>query len=410
MFGKIKDKLKNVFKSSENVIEETEENLENKDRTELNEIEKIENEMLKETKNKDKEKGKIEFSEDEINENKKKIETEIKKEEIESKIIEKEIEKTEKTNNQKIEKTKIYENDEKKSKSFFSKTFDKLKEKKINEEDFEKIWVEFEIFLLEINIAFEIVVKIKEDLENEIIGKSFNRFKLAEKIREILIKNVEEILEKREENLLEKINNLEKPIKIIVLGVNGTGKTTTIAKLVKFFQEQKLKTIVAAADTYRAAALEQLEEHSKKLNFKLIKHKNGSDPAAVAFDAIESAKAKGIDIVLIDTAGRMPNNANLMMELQKVKKVSKADLVLFIGDSIAGNDLLEQIELFDKGINIDGLILTKIDTDERPGSVVSAAYSIEKPIYFLGNGQNYEDLIEFNAKNIAEKLFSIEEE
>ena len=194
----------------------------------------------------------------------------------------------------------------------------------------------------------------------------------------------------------------------MILGVNGTGKTTTIAKIVNLFQKKELSVVVAAADTFRAAAVEQLDEHSKKLNFKLIKHKGGSDPAAVAFDAIEHAEAKKLNVVLIDTAGRMPNNSNLMIELQKIKRVSKSNLAIFVGDSISGNDLIDQINLFDKGVEIDGVMLTKVDTDEKPGSIVTTAYSIDKPIFYLGIGQRYNDLLKFNAKEIAHKLFSID--
>ena len=146
------------------------------------------------------------------------------------------------------------------------------------------------------------------------------------------------------------------------------------------------------------------------MDFKLITHKGGSDPAAVSYDAIEHAKAKNIDVVLIDTAGRMPNNSNLMMELQKVKRVSDSQMAVFVGDSISGNDLIDQIDLFNKGVEIDGAILTKVDTDERPGSIVTTAYAIEKPIYFLGHGQTYDDLSIFNGKEIATRLFDVNED
>jgi fused signal recognition particle receptor len=297
-----------------------------------------------------------------------------------------------------------------KKEGILSRTFGGLVKKTISEDNFEKIWVELEIFLLEINIAFEIVDKIKENMQSSLIGNKFDRFSLNRKIRAILEEEVENVLKDREAKFLEKLSEYEKPAKILILGVNGTGKTTSIAKIVHYLQKNNLKTVVAAADTFRAAAVEQLEEHSQKLNFKLIKHKGGSDPAAVAYDAIEHAKAKELDVVLIDTAGRMPNNSNLIMELQKVKKVSKTDFVIFIGDSISGNDLIEQINLFDQALGIDGVILTKVDTDERPGSIVTTAYSIEKPIYFLGCGQTYDDLVEFNSKEIAQKLFDIEDE
>jgi fused signal recognition particle receptor len=303
---------------------------------------------------------------------------------------------------------RIEQEETKENESFLSKTFTKLKAKKITDEDFEKIWIELEIFLLEINIAYEIVQKIEEKLKEELVDNSFNRFKLTEKIKEVLASEVEIVLKDREGDFLNRIKEIkekESLVKIIILGVNGTGKTTTIAKIVNYFQKNNLKTVVAAADTFRAAAIEQLEEHSKKLDFKLIRHKGGSDPAAVAYDAIEHAKSKNLDVVLIDTAGRMPNNSNLMVELQKIKRISEAQLTIFIGDSISGNDLIDQIELFDKAMEIDGVILTKVDTDERPGSIVTTAYSIEKPIFFLGAGQTYEDLIKFDAKEIAKKLF-----
>jgi fused signal recognition particle receptor len=289
--------------------------------------------------------------------------------------------------------------------------FSKLKAKTISSDDFDNIWVELQIFLLEINIAFEIVEKVGIKLKAELIGKSFNRFKLSEKIREVLESEVEEVLKIHEANFLDKLNSFSsgEPIKILVLGVNGTGKTTTIAKIVKYLQDNNKSVVVAAADTFRAAAVEQLEEHSKALNFKLIMHKGGSDPAAVAFDAIEHAKAKKIDVVLIDTAGRMPNNSNLMIELEKVKRVSKSDMAIFVGDSVSGNDLIDQINLFNQGVEVDGTILTKVDTDEKPGSVVTIAYSIDKPIYFLGVGQGYDDLIVFDSKEIAKKLFEIED-
>ena len=351
--------------------------------------------MLEDVSEKEKEaiKEHKELDKKDIEKNKENLEKQIKKEEIlEEQVI-----------------ADIDKKNEEESEGFFSKTFKKLKSKKITLDDFEKIWIELEIFLLEINIAYEIVQKIEHKLKKELIDNSFDRFKLSEKIREVLSSEVEKVLIDRQADLIEEINKIkenDKPVKIMILGVNGTGKTTSIAKIVNLFQKNNLSVVVAAADTFRAAATEQLEEHSKKLNFKLIVHKGGSDPAAVAFDAIEHAKAKNLDVVLIDTAGRMPNNSNLMMELSKIKRVSKAQLSLFIGDSISGNDLIDQIDLFDKGIGITGVILTKVDTDERPGSIVTTAYSVEKPIYYLGNGQTYDDLIKFDAKEIAKQLFN----
>ncbi len=363
-----------------------------KDEEEEQEIEQIEEDLLEGVDEKEKEKIK----------KGKEIPKEIKEEK--TKEIEKQIEKEEEQ-----EKEEIKEVEEE---GFFKKTFSKLKAKKLTTEDFEKIWLELEIFLLEINIAYEIVEKIEIHLRESLIDNSFDRFALSEKIREVMVEEVSKVLEKREDDLLSKIKEINQKgevAKILILGVNGTGKTTSIAKIVKLFQKNNLSLVVAAADTFRAAAVEQLEEHSIKAGFKLIQHKGGSDPAAVAYDAIEHAKAKNLNVVMIDTAGRMPNNPNLMKELEKIERVSKSDINLFIGDSISGNDLIDQIELFDKVVGIDGMILTKTDTDERPGSVVTAAYSIEKPIYYLGTGQGYDDLVKFEGKLIAEKLFEIED-
>jgi fused signal recognition particle receptor len=295
-----------------------------------------------------------------------------------------------------------------KKKKFFPKLKLNVSQKEITKDVFDNIWAELELFLLEINVAFEISQKIGEELKKKIIGKSFSRFSLFEKIKEVMIEETIKVLKIREKNFLDVIKKIKEKngiVKIIFLGVNGTGKTTTIAKIINLIKNNNFSCVVSASDTFRAAGIDQLEEHCKKLNTKIIKHKFGSDPGAVAYDSIEHAKAKKIDIVLIDTAGRMPNNKNLMEELKKIKKVSDSDLNIFIGDSNSNNDLIEQINLFNKIVEIDGIILTKVDTDEKPGSIISASYIIEKPIFFLGTGQNYEDLIEFNATKISSKLF-----
>lgn len=404
-----------------------------KDKDEEKEIEEVQEDMLEGVTDDEKDaiKEKKDLDKNSVEDNKKHLDEEIekenkleketfsdiesieeKKEEIKSREVKVE-EITEPKKELDIEDSKkdIVEEEPVKKEGFFSKTFSKLKSKKIDEDDFMKIWVELEMFLLEINIAYDIVDKIESKLREALIGNSFDRFNISKKIREVLESEVQLVLKDREADFLGRVKEIKdsgEVVKIMMLGVNGTGKTTTIAKIVHYLRKNNLSCVVAAGDTFRAAAVEQLEEHSKKLDFKLIKHKGGSDPSAVAFDAIEHAKAKGVDVVLIDTAGRMPNNSNLMLELQKIKRVSKSQMAVFIGDSISGNDLIEQIELFDKGIGIDGAILTKVDTDEKPGSVVTTAYSIEKPIYFLGSGQTYDDLIVFDSKYIATKLFEVE--
>jgi fused signal recognition particle receptor len=410
MFGKIRGKLKSVFSKSEEEIFE-EEKLEDENQEELDSSqETTQKELIDEKQEINKEKKENKPKTSAKKKQSKKQEENLKEKTIEEESLDDENEDLEEEPDE-ISQDETDEKSEKKG--FFSKTFGKLTSKKLNEDDFEKIWLELEIFLLEINIAYEIVQKIEESLRESIIGKNFDRFSLAKKIREVLIDEVNKVLQTREADFLDEIKKIRKSdeaVRIIVLGVNGTGKTTTIAKLVKYLEDNNLKSVVAASDTFRAAAIEQLEEHSKKLGFKLIKHKGGSDPAAVSYDAIEHAKAKNLDVVIIDTAGRMPNNSNLMQELSKIERVSKAHMNIFVGDSVSGNDLIEQINLFDKVMGINGIILTKTDTDERPGSIVTAAYSLEKPIYFLGIGQTYDDLIKFDSKLIAQKLFEIEEE
>lgn len=191
---------------------------------------------------------------------------------------------------------------------------------------------------------------------------------------------------------------------IVFFGINGSGKTTTIAKFAHLLQQNKLSCVMAAADTFRAAAIDQLEEHASKLKIELIKHDYGADPAAVAFDAVKHAKAKKIDVVLVDTAGRMHSNTGLVDEMKKIIRVVKPDLKLFIGESITGNDCIEQAKTFDAAIGIDGIILSKADIDDKGGAAVSVSYVTKKPIFYLGTGQNYSDLKEFDKETITKNI------
>ena len=206
--------------------------------------------------------------------------------------------------------------------------------------------------------------------------------------------------EEEKEEFLSRVKT-KKPFVILVIGVNGAGKTTTIAKLCKFFLLNGFKPVIAAGDTFRAASIEQLEIHAKRLNVPVIKHTYGADPAAVAFDAIKHANSAKEDVVLIDTAGRSDINKNLIEELKKVKRISKPDMTIFVGDSLTGNDVVKQAEIFDKEIGIDMNILSKADVDKKGGAVLSISYVTKKPILFLGTGQNYEDLLPFDKEKTA---------
>lgn len=260
--------------------------------------------------------------------------------------------------------------------------------------------------LLEGDVALEVAEKITESVKKELVGKKVKRSTDIDKYTRNALKNaILEIL-KTDSNVEDLLKIKKKPFVILFVGVNGTGKTTTIAKLAKYFMEKGLVPVIAAADTFRAGAIEQITKHGEKLGVKVIKHKKGSDPAAVAYDAVNHAKSKNKDVVLIDTAGRMQTNMNLMEEMAKIKRVVNPDFIIFVGDALTGNDAVEQAKMFDEKIGIDGVILTKADADTRGGAAISISYVIGKPILFLGIGQNYDDLIEFKPEWVVKQLFT----
>ncbi|MBW2999693.1 signal recognition particle-docking protein FtsY, partial [Candidatus Woesearchaeota archaeon] len=222
-------------------------------------------------------------------------------------------------------------------------------------------------------------------------------------IEETLKKSISELFETEKMDLLGNVQK-KKPYVIAFVGVNGSGKTTTIAKMAKLFQNNNMKCVLAAADTFRAAAIQQLEEHANNLGVKIIKYDYGADPAAVAFEAVKYAQSKGLDVVLIDTAGRQHSNINLMEEMEKIMRIAKPDMKIFIGESITGNDCVEQAKSFNEAVGIDAIILSKADVDEKGGAAISISYVTKKPIIYLGTGQSYEDLQEFDKAVILRSL------
>ncbi|GAF74902.1 unnamed protein product, partial [marine sediment metagenome] len=196
----------------------------------------------------------------------------------------------------------------------------------------------------------------------------------------------------------------KQPFVFVFFGINGTGKTTTIAKVANFLLKNNISCVLAASDTFRAASIEQLEHHASKLKIKIIKHDYGADPAAVAFDAIKYAKAHRINTVLIDTAGRMHTQENLLKEMGKICRVTDPDLKIFVAESIAGNDAIQQARSFNDSVGIDGSILTKADIDEKGGTAISISYVTKRPILFLGTGQNYEDIEIFDKEKFIQEL------
>ena len=222
-------------------------------------------------------------------------------------------------------------------------------------------------------------------------------------IEKSLKESIEDVISFDKVDLLKKIKE-KKPYIILFLGVNGAGKTTTIAKLCNLFLKNNLRCVLVAADTFRAASIQQLEEHAKKLGVNVIKHDYNADPAAVAYDGIKHAEAKSIDVVLIDTAGRQHSNINLMDELRKINRIAKPDFKIFVGESITGNDIIEQVKQFNEAVGIDGIILSKLDVDDKGGAAISVSYVTGKPIIYFGNGQNYDDLEEFDKGKILKNL------
>ena len=259
-----------------------------------------------------------------------------------------------------------------------------------------------------VDTADEICNQIKEYFKGEQIGILASKRKLLyESLREI-ITNI--LTPEKEINLIEEIrkkNQQDSPYIIVFLGVNGTGKTTTIAKLANFLNKHAISSVAAASDTFRAGAIEQLSKHMNNVGIKVIKHAYKSDPASVAYDAIEHAKARKIDVVLIDTAGRQVSDQNLMREMQKIVRVSEPDLVVFVGDSLAGNDALHQARQFKKHIGIDANILTKLDADAKGGAALSISNETKKPIIFVGMGQGYEDLDSFDKEKFISKIIDL---
>jgi fused signal recognition particle receptor len=275
----------------------------------------------------------------------------------------------------------------------------------IDEKKLDELLWDLEMGLLEADVAYSVIDSIKKDVKQEIKRVPFDKGKAGNLIETVLKNAIGHVLKSNNFDFNKFIEERKKPVVIMFVGVNGTGKTLSIAKIA--FQLHKLgKTcVMAAGDTFRAGAIEQLSIHADKLGVKIVKHGPGSDPAAVAFDAIEHAKAKHKDVVLLDTAGRMQTNSNLMDEMAKIKRVAKPDMIIFVGDALSGNDAVEQAKRFNEVVGIDGVILTKVDADAKGGSSLSIAYTIGKPLLFIGIGQEYEDQIPFNPEWMVQHIF-----
>jgi len=295
-------------------------------------------------------------------------------------------------------KGKNKRSDEMLSSSFLSK--------KIKDDPLDDILDELEVTLLESDVAYPVVQEIIVGVRNNLAGKKYGREYTLEEIVELAVKEaVSDVLRINVFDFDAWLAEQKKPTVIMFIGINGTGKTTAIAKIANRLKQEGRSVVLAACDTFRAGAIEQLSIHADKLNVKIVKSVQDADPASVAYDAIEHARSKMKDVVLIDTAGRMQTNNNLIAEMKKIVKVAKPDLKIFVGDSLAGNDAVEQAKVFDEAVGIDAIILTKIDTDAKGGAALSIAKTIGKPIAFVCDGQEYEDIEKFDADWMLERLF-----
>ena len=271
---------------------------------------------------------------------------------------------------------------------------------KLTKVDFESL-EELEESLLRADVGYTVTDEIIKALQKK---RPQNMEQLRGYVREELINRLTDIAKPLQ------IDKTKKPYVVLMTGVNGAGKTTTIGKLANIFVKQGKSVVIAAADTFRAAAGEQLEVWAKRAGVRIIKHEEGSDPAAVVFDAVSSAKSKGTDIVLVDTAGRLHNKKNLMEELKKIDRVIEREHPtatrknLIVLDATTGQNAIAQVEVFDEAIDIDGIVLTKLDGTAKGGVVLAIKHDMDIPVYFVGVGEGIDDLLYFDPQSYVEGI------
>lgn len=275
----------------------------------------------------------------------------------------------------------------------------------LEEKDLQEPLLALEMALLESDVALPVAEEIVRNVKSDLVGAKKKIGADTSELAENALRNaLVSILSQNYLDFDDCVAKADKPVKILFVGVNGTGKTTSIAKVARYLMDHGYSVVLAAGDTFRAGAIEQLEVHGTNLGLKVVKHKTGGDPAAVIFDAIEYARAHNKDVVLADTAGRLHTNINLMDQMRKIVRVTKPDLLIFVDEAIAGNDAVERARLFNESVPIGGSILTKTDADAKGGSAISIAYITGKPVLFLGVGQTYPDLVKFEPNWLVDRL------
>lgn len=288
---------------------------------------------------------------------------------------------------------------------------DRISKSELSDKELDPILWDLQLQLISNDVAVDVAAKVCEELKERLVDETFPRFgDKTPLIRNALRESIKAVMETDGGLDLLKLTAEKKangePLVLLFVGINGTGKTTTIAKVARILLDHGYGVVLASGDTYRAGAIEQLEEHARRLGVRVIKHRYGADAAAVSFDAVQHARAQGIDAVLIDTAGRMQTNRNLMDELKKIKRVVQPDLTVMVLDSLIGNDAVDQAQTFERHIGFDAAILTKVDADAKGGSSLSVSYLTGKPIIYVGVGQEYNDLQPFDAPWFAEKILA----
>ena len=286
----------------------------------------------------------------------------------------------------------------------------------INEKNIKKAIREFELLLISNDVSLKVAKQISKKLTTDMLGKRAKRFSDLSRMIPVFAKPIifNIISPKKPLNIIEVLKNHQKitaqtttknPLVFLFLGINGTGKTTSIAKFSYLLKRNRFRIVLAASDTFRSGAQEQLKIHADRIGVKLIEGKYGSDSAAVAYDAIAHAKAKYADAVIIDTSGRMAVNRDLMEEMKKIHRITNPDYTILVVDALAGNDATEQAKDFHKEIPLDGIILAKMDADARGGALISVTFATGGvPILFLGTGQKYTDLELFKPKKYVDQL------
>ncbi|MFB6092446.1 MAG: signal recognition particle-docking protein FtsY [Haloquadratum sp.] len=275
----------------------------------------------------------------------------------------------------------------------------------IEEDDLEGPLWDLEMALLESDVEMNVAEEILDTVREKMIGETRAQVETTgELVENALHDALYDVISVGQFDFDERVRAAEKPVTIVFTGVNGVGKTTTIAKLARYFESQGLSVVMANGDTYRAGANEQIREHAENLDTKLISHEQGGDPAAVLYDAVEYAEANGVDVVLGDTAGRLHTSNDLMSQLEKIDRVVEPDMTLFVDEAVAGQDAVERAKKFNDAAEIDGAVLTKADADSNGGAAISIAYVTGKPILFLGVGQGYDDLERFDPEGLVDRL------